>query len=66
MDNANGAQIFYSGTHKFVQNINRHLLESTTDGQKSSVFHEKVGSIIRFLSAPTSYGLLTSCKNFNV
>ena len=49
---------------KFVQNINRHILESITNGQKNSVFHEWFDSISGFLSASKSYGLLTLCTNF--
>ncbi len=30
----------YSADHKFVQNIDQHLLESITTSQKNSVFHE--------------------------
>ena len=56
----------YSGTHKFVQSINQHLLESITNGQKNSVFHEGFDSISRFLSASKSYDLLTPCTNFCV
>ena len=56
----------YSDTQKFVQNIDRHLLESITNSQKNSVFHEGFDSIIRFLNASTFYGLLTPCTNFGV
>ena len=54
----------YSGTHKFVQSINQHLLESIIISQKSSVFHEGFDSISGFLSVSKSYGLLTHCTNF--
>ena len=56
----------YSDTQKFVQNIDQHLLESITNSQKNSVFHEGFDSIIRFLNASTFYGLLTPCTNFGV
>ncbi len=51
---------------KFVQSINQHLLESITNSQKNSVFHEGFDSIIRFLNASTFYGLPTPCTNFGV
>ena len=56
----------YSDTQKFVQNIDQHLLESITNSQKNSVFHEGFDSIVRFLNASTFYGLLTPCTNFGV
>ncbi len=49
-----------------MQNIDQHLLESITNSQKNSVFHEGFDSIIRFLNASTFYGLLTPCTNFGV
>ena len=49
----------YSADHKFVQNTGQRLLESITTSQKNSVFHEGFDSIIRFLSASTSYCLFT-------
>ena len=58
--------VCYSDTQKFVQNIDQHLLESITNSQKNSVFHEGFDSIIRFLNASTFYGLLTPCTNFGV
>ena len=49
-----------------MQNIDQYLLESITNSQKNSVFHEGFDSIIRFLNASTFYGLLTPCTNFGV
>ena len=56
----------YSADRKFVQNIDQHLLESITTGQKNSVFHEGFDSISGFLSVSKSYGLLAHCTNFCV
>ena len=56
----------YSADHKFVQNIDQHLLESITTSQKKSVFHEGFDSISGFLSVSEPYGLLTHCTNFCV
>ena len=56
----------YIYDHKFVQNIDQHLLESITASQKNSAFHEEFDSISGFLSASKSYGLLTPCTNFCV
>ena len=59
--------ILKTGVHsKFVQNINQLLLESITNSQKDSVFHERFDSISGFLSSSKSYGLLTPCTNFCV
>ena len=41
-------------------------MESITNSQKNSVFHEGFDSIIRFLNASTFYDLLTPCRNFGV
>ena len=60
------AAAFYSADHKFVQNIDQHLLESITTSQKKSVFHEGFDSISGFLSVSKPYGLLTHCTNFCV
>ena len=46
----------YSNTRKFVQNIDQHLLESITNGQKNSVFREGFDSIIKFLRALVNFG----------
>ena len=56
----------YGADHKFVQNIDQHLLESITTSQKKSVFHEGFDSISGFLSVSKPYGLLTHCTNFCV
>ena len=56
----------YSADHKFMQNIDQHLLESITTSQKKSVFHEGFDSISGFLSVSKPYGLLTHCTNFCV
>ena len=58
--------VIYSADHKFVQNIDQHLLESITTSQKKSVFHEGFDSISEFLSVSKSYGLLAHCTNFCV
>ena len=65
-DGLDGYIEYYSDTQKFVQNIDQHLLESITNSQKNSVFHEGFNSIIRFLNASTFYDLLTPCTNFGV